>query len=312
MRLPRFALAALVALASLSPVAAEPPMDAPLVKDGPVLVDRADFEGALLRVPDVYRPEVRMSAERVATLIDSVFVSRVLATRAHAEGLDKDIAVQRRMKQLGEAFLADLYRQKFEKDIALGDLEQRARELYMADRSQYVVPEQAEVQQILVDLKGRTPEMARARAEKVLEEVKSGKDEFLSYALKYSDEEQQREKLRGDLGWVFPQKLVAPVRDALAKMHKGEVAGPIQSEYGFHIVKLVDRKPAKELAFDEVKKNIIASEKERIVKERMDGLLREIRSSPTTTLYKENVDALVLPVDLGAVKRAQEAPPAAK
>src|SRR5690348_7812384 len=75
--------------------AAKLPMDAPLVTDGPVVVDKADFEGSLLRIPEVYRAEVRMSPDRVSTLIDSVFVTRVLANRAKEAGLDKDPAVQK-------------------------------------------------------------------------------------------------------------------------------------------------------------------------------------------------------------------------
>src|SRR5690349_2000652 len=106
------------------------PMDAPLVTDGPIVVDKADFEGSLLRIPEVYRAEVRMSHEHVSTLIDGIYVARVLAAKAKEAGLDKDPAVQARLKQVQDNFLAELYRAKVEKDTQFGNLEQRARELY--------------------------------------------------------------------------------------------------------------------------------------------------------------------------------------
>jgi peptidyl-prolyl cis-trans isomerase C len=302
--------AVIVAAVSLPLNAAQPlPLDAPLVTDGSIVVDKADFEGSMLRIPEQYRAEVRVSADRVSTLIDSVFVARVLASRAHEAGLDADPAVQRRMKQLGEAFLADLYRQKIEKETATLNLDARARELYLADQSRYVMPEQDNVQQILVSLKGRTPEMARERAQKAYEEVKSGKEEFLAYALRYSDEERHRDMMLGDLGWVAPDKLVPPVRDALAKMKAGEVSPPVQSEYGYHILKLVERQPPRTVKFEEVKDKIIAAERERLKKERFDKILQDIRSSPTATVHKENVDALVTPFDPEVMKRAQEGQP---
>jgi peptidyl-prolyl cis-trans isomerase C len=284
------------------------PMTTPLVTDGTVVVDKADFEGSLLRIPEVYRAEVRMSPDRVSTLIDSVFVTRVLANRAKAAGLDKDPAVQKRLQQIQEGFLAELYRAKVEKDMNFGNLEQRARELYQADRASYVMPEQVYIQQILVSEKGRTPEMARARAQEAYEAAKSGKEEFLSYALTYSDEEPPRGGTRGDIGWGNPKQFVQSVGDAVEKLKKGEISPPIESPYGFHVIKLVDRKPAHQLSFDEVKDKIIAQEKGKLVKAKLEAILGEIRASPTATVHKENVDALIIPVDIEKVKRAQEAP----
>jgi peptidyl-prolyl cis-trans isomerase C len=283
---------------------AELPMDTPLVKDGSIVVDKADFEGSILRVPVQYRAEVRMNHEQVSTLIDSVFVNRVMADRARKDGLDKDVAVQRRIEQLKEAYLAQLYRDKIDAE-PVPDFTQRARELYLAEQSKYVEPEQSYIQQILVTTKGRTPEMARARAEKAYEEAKAGKDEFLSYALRYSDEERRDGKI-GDTGWATPDKLVAPVREAVAKMKKGEISPPVESVYGFHVIKLVDRKPAHQLSFDEAKGRIIAAETERFKKERLEKVIRDIRSSPTAHVYSENVDALVIPLDGDLLKRLQE------
>lgn len=287
--------------------AAQLPMDAPLVTDGPIVVDKADFEGSLLRIPEVYRAEVRMSYDHVSTLIDGIFVTRVLAGKAKEAGLDKDPAVQKRLQQVQESFLAELYRTKVEKDIQFGNLEQRARELYESDRASYVAPEQVYIQQILVSEKGRTPEMARARAQEAYQAARGGKEEFLSYALTYSDEEPPRGGVRGDIGWGNPKQFVQSVGEAVEKLKKGEITPPVESPYGYHIIKLVDRKPAHQLSFDEVKDKIIAAEKAKIVKARTDAILTKIRSSPTATVHKANVEALVIPVDLEKVKRAQEA-----
>jgi peptidyl-prolyl cis-trans isomerase C len=308
-RFPRMTLAALAGCVSLALLAAAPlPADAPLVTDGTIVVDVADFEGALLRIPEQYRGEVRMSHERIATLVDQVFLARVLADRARKAGLDQDPAVKKRLVQVQDAFLADLYVKKFEKEGVAGNLEQRARELYQSEREKYVSQDQVRVEEVLVDLKGRTKEMARERAQKVSDEAKAGKTEFLELALKYSDEP-TRTGMRGDLGWNAPSKFPAPIRDALAKMKKGEVSAPIETDNGYAVVRLVDRKATEPVPFEAVKDKIVAAEKARLEKERVDALIREIRSSHTATVNTENVEALVVPLDPELMKRALTAEP---
>lgn len=294
-----------------APPAKQLPMDAPLVKDGDIVVDRADFEGSLMRIPEQYRAEVRMSRERISTLIDSVYIARVLAERARKAGMDKDPAIQARMRQVQDAVLGDLYRQKIDDEPIKVDLEKRARELYEADRSKYVKPDQVKFDQILVTTNGRTPEMARERAQKAYEDAKSGTDDFLAYALRYSDEQAHGGRSVGEYGWSSLPELAKPVADVLAKLKQGEISPPVESQYGWHVLKLVERSPARPLKFEEVKGHIIESEAARIKKDRWEAFIRDLRSSPTAQVENKNIDALVIAVDPEMVKRAQELPAAA-
>jgi parvulin-like peptidyl-prolyl isomerase len=301
--------AAVVGCVSLSLLAAAKlGLDTPLVTDGPIVVDVADFEAAMLRIPDQYQGEVRMSHERIATLVDQVFVARSLAARARKEGLDQDPAVKKREQQVQENFLADLYLKKIEKSVAGVDLEARARELYATDPQKYTTPEQVHVEEVLIGLKGRTRDMARVRAQQVYEEAKSGKQEFLELALKYSDAS-TRTGMRGDLGWNAPASLAAPVREAIEKLKRGEISPPVESENGYLVLRVVDRKPAERIAFETAKTKIIATERTRLEKEKTEALIRDIRSSPTASVDTKNVEALVVPLSPELVKRALEDKP---
>jgi parvulin-like peptidyl-prolyl isomerase len=301
--------AAVLGCVSLSLLAAAKlGLDVPLVTDGPIVVDVADFEAAMLRIPDQYQGEVRMSHERIATLVDQVFVARSLAARARKEGLDQDPAVKKREQQVQENFLADLYLKKIEKSVAGADLEARARELYATDPQKYTTPEQVHVEEVLIGLKGRTHDMARERAQQVYEEAKSGKQEFLELALKYSDAS-TRTGMRGDLGWNAPASFAAPVREAIEKLKKGEISPPVESENGYLVLRVVDRKPAERIAFEAAKTKIIATERARLQKEKAEALIRDIRSSPTARVETKNVEALVVPLNPELVKRALEDKP---
>lgn len=302
-------LAAGLAAFALGAGAAPLAPDTPLVTNGRIVVDASDFEGNMLRIPDKHRAEVRMSYDRVATIVDNIFIARSIAERARDDGLDKDPAVQRRLQQVQDAVLADLYVQKREREGVQVDLELRARELYKANQANLKTAELVYVQHILVNLNGRTRASALERAQKIVDEAKGGAD-FLELASRYSDESDKR-RSGGDLGYNSPGAFVEPVRKAIAAMtRKDELAGPVESESGYHVLKFIDRKAAAPMKFEEVKKKLIDAERERIQKGRSEELIQEVRGAPSVVIHRANVEALVVPVDLEKLSR--EATEAAK
>lgn len=304
-------LAAALAAAAASAAPSKLPPNTPLIVNGPIVVDSTDFEGNMLRIPENRRSEVRLSYDRVATIVDNIFIARSLAARARELGLDKDPAVQKRLQQVQDGVLADLYVQKVEREAAVGNLEQRARELYKADQAKFVTSEEVHVQHILVNLNGRTRDTALERARKALEEARAGED-FLSVATRYSDDPDKK-RHAGDLGYSSPNGFVEPVRKAIAAMKtKGEIAGPVESEFGFHILRFVDRKPSTPIRFESVAGQIIEAERERLKKQRTEALVSEVRSSPSVVVHRENVEKLVVPIDPEVVKRALEEKSAGK
>jgi peptidyl-prolyl cis-trans isomerase C len=292
------------------PVFAQAPkavLDAPLITDGPVSVDAGDVHAfILLRVPEEQRGNFLTSYDRIASAADAVYVARSLATKAKAEGLDKDPVVQRRLQQAQETVLADLYTQKIQREAKTINLDQRARELYRAEPEKYRTAEHVDVEHILVDFKGRTKEMARERARDVYEQAKSGKEEFLTLAVRYSDDP-TKSRNGGALGYSNSSSFNPQAREAIAKLKaKGDISEPVESDSGIHIFRLVDRRPPQLAKFEAVQRQIVEGEKARLQKQRADAVIQEIRSSPTVTTYRANLEALVVPIDPELLKKAQD------
>jgi len=297
----------LILALSLPAAAAPVPPETPLIVDGPITVDAADFEGNILRIPEKNRGEFRMSYERVAAVVDNVFVARALAAKARQAGLDQDPAVQRRLTQLQDAFLADLYAQRMERDAPKVDLEARARELYKVDEAKYVAPEQVYLQQVLITLNGRTREMALERARKVYEEAKAGKEDFLALAARYSEDPDMKRN-GGDLGYNGKNSYPVPVAKAVATVNvKGQILEPIESERGFHVVRFIDRQNQEPLKFEAVKRKIIEAERDKLNKKRLEELLDSVRKAPTVVVHAGNVEKLVIPVDPAKLQQAVDA-----
>lgn len=300
-----------LAIASLIsfPVFAQEPksaLETPLIVDGPVTVDNGDVRAYLLRVPEERRGNFLTSYDRIVTVADAVFIARTLATKAKADGLDKDPVVQRRLQQAQDAVLADLYTQKIQREARSVNLDQRARELYLAEPEKYRTVEHVDLEHILIDLKGRTREMAQDRARDVYKQVESGKEEFLTLAARYSDDP-SKNRNGGALGYNNPVSFNPQAREAIAKLKvKGAISEPVESDSGFHIFRLMDRKLPEQIKFEAVRGQIVEAERERLQKQRADAVIQDIRSSSTVTTHRPNVEALVVPIDPEMLKKAQE------
>ncbi len=308
MRLDRPLAAALLLAALPGAGASAVAPETPIIIDGPITVDARDIEAFMQRVPETHRPDVRTSSERLATIADNLFIARTLASKARADGLDKDPDVQRRMIQIQEALLAEIYLQKMEKATTTVNLEARARELFNADAAKTAAQEVGHVQYLTLGLVGRTREMAAELARKLYDAAKSGQEDFLALAARHSDDP-DKTKNGGEMGYrpmnAFPEAVAKRIGEM---SRKGEISTPIETAMGFHIVRFMDRKKVDPPTFESVKESIIAAEKERLFKERHEALVRQIRSSSTVTVYRKNLEALVVPVDRTPKKSAPAKP----
>lgn len=93
-------------------------------------------------------------------------------------------------------------------------------------------------------------------AEKVLKELKAKKGlKFSEAAKKYSIDQDSAEK-GGDLGYILEDNMIKEISDAIVDLKQDEISNPIQTKFGWHLVKVVDIRDAKALPFEAVKDNI--------------------------------------------------------
>ena len=114
------------------------------------------------------------------------------------------------------------------------------------------------------------------------------------------------------MGFNNPSSFVEPVRNQIAKMTtKGEISPPVESSYGFHIVRFVERKKPQLAKFEDVKKNLIAAERERLIKKGREEAIGAVRNSSTVVVHLDKIQALIVPID-DVLKRASAGGPSAK
>ncbi|EAA2687419.1 peptidylprolyl isomerase SurA [Salmonella enterica] len=82
-------------------------------------------------------------------------------------------------------------------------------------------------------------QQARLKLEEIAADIKSGKTTFAAAAKEYSQDPGSANQ-GGDLGWATPDIFDPVFRDALTKLHKGQISAPVHSSFGWHLIELLD------------------------------------------------------------------------
>jgi peptidyl-prolyl cis-trans isomerase D len=126
---------------------------------------------------------------------------------------------------------------------------------YEDNQQQYSTPEQVRASHILLKTEGKDEATVRKTAEDVLKQAKAPNADFAALANKYSEDDSNNKK-GGDLDY-FPKGQMVPEFDTAAfAMQPGQISDLVKTQYGFHIIRMVDKKAATTRSLAEVKTQI--------------------------------------------------------
>ena len=171
--------------------------------------------------------------------------------------------------------IRELIDQKVADKIVIKDEETRA--YYDGNPQSFRQPEQVKASHILIKVEPTADEAAKTEARKKITEVqqklKDGGD-FAALAKEYS---QGPSSTRGgDLGYFRRGQMVGPFEDAAFSMKTNEVSDLVETRFGYHIIKVYDKKPEQTLAYADVKDKIAHR-------------LKQEQIEKDATLYVENL-----------------------
>jgi len=160
---------------------------------------------------------------------------------------------------------------------------------YNDNLSQYQTPEQIRASHILLNTAGKEEAAVRKQAEALLQQVKTGAD-FAALATKFSDDAGTKAN-GGDLDYFSRGRMVPEFETAAFALEPGQTSDIVRTQYGFHIIRVVDKKPAVTRAFDEVRPQI------------EDQLKRQRADQQVAARATEMAGRIDDPSDLGTVAR---------
>lgn len=280
----------------VQPVFADEANDPVLVKYQGVEIKKSDLENLInLEAPKDKRAQIWSNEQTLRQLIANLFITREMAHQARVDGVTAQDKWQREYF-VDRSLLISQLKSDVDKRMAKVDLEKVAKEFYLAHPDQFQRPKQVEAAHILIGEKNRSDADAKALAEKVLAEVKASPADFSKLADKYSDDPSVKSN-HGNLGYFGEKDMVEPfAKAAFALTKKGEIVGPIKSQFGYHIIMLEGTRPATTLSFDEVKDKLMDQEKAKLENQFREDAITVVKSLKGIETNESAVKALVRPL----------------
>jgi peptidyl-prolyl cis-trans isomerase C len=252
-----------------APGAAPKPADAPAEPAGdPVVgrvngveIHRSEVQTAIAGLPKQYRdlPQETLFPSVLQQIVDR----QLLADAAKKSNLDKDPDVQKRFEEVKERVLQEAYLTKaIDADVS----EAKVRAAYEETVKKMPPQEEVHARHILV----KTEDEAKA----IKKELDSGGD-FAKLADQKSSD--GTAKNGGDLGFFTKDQMVPEFSDAAFKLKPGEISGPVKSPFGWHIIKLEERRPVAPPSFEQMQEEIRNQLAQAAVAKTIEGLRKDAK-----------------------------------
>lgn len=199
-------------------------------------------------------PEIRKAVR------EDLINLEVISQTATKNGLDKQPEIAQQLELARQSVLAGAFVQDYAKSHPIGD--EVLKQEYEALKKR-VGNKEYKLSHILVETEDE--------ANKVEAELKKGK--FAKVAKAHSKDPGSKDN-GGELGWAVPSNFVQPFGEAVLKLTKGQISAPVQTQYGWHVIKLEDTRDLKVPTFEEMKPNL----EKRKQQESIQKAIEEMRS----------------------------------
>nr|CAD6597610.1 peptidylprolyl isomerase [Rhizobium sp. TCK] len=244
--------------------------DAVVAKVGDLEILQSELDLAVANL-DPQLQQLPDEQKRVAALSGAIDV-KLLAQSAAEEGLAETEDFQKRMEYIKDRELHNSYFRKHVVD-AVTDEEVKAR----YEKEIAALPKQEEVnaRHILV----KTEEEAKA----VIADLDAGKD-FAELAKTKSEDSNKDDG--GDLGWFSKGRMVPEFEEAAFALEKGAYTKtPVQSQFGFHVIKLEDRRDVQPPALEQVEPQV----RQLVMRDKYLALIEKAKAEQTVEIMDETL-----------------------
>lgn len=242
-----------------------------LAKIGTKSITDSDVKGLLGNIPEGQKQQINNDAATKVRVVDNIVVEELFVMEAEKSGVAKDKEFQQTLERVRRQLLAQKYLQK---SVQPKLSDSNVKSFFDKNKTKY---SQDEVHAFHVLLK------TEAEAKEVYTKAKAGED-FEVLAKKYSKDPSAAQNM-GDLGFFTRSRMVPQFADAAFGMKAGEISPPVQTPFGFHVIKVVEKKEGKPVKFDEVKEQV----REDLKNESTNELIAALKKANKVTVFEDKV-----------------------
>ncbi|WP_250674431.1 peptidylprolyl isomerase (plasmid) [Paraclostridium ghonii] len=226
-------------------------------------ITNIDIENTLKSLPQ-YQAMQLNTEEGKQSLLENLVNQELFYLEAKEENLHKDEIFKTEVKKMEEEILKIYAINKTLKSVELNDNE--ITKFYEVNKDKFIKPETASAKHILVD--------SEEKANELLNKINNTEISFEEAAKEHST--CPSKDSCGDLG-TFPKgQMDSEFEEAVFSMKKGEVRGPVKTQFGYHLIKLEGSYESCQSELDEVKdeisKNLIIQKQQEVYSSKVNEL----------------------------------------
>lgn len=246
------------------------PPETVLASFGGQTITLGEFNQLWEQVPEDYKLQLDKSM-----VLDQMISEKLLIQEAKNMGLEKDNDVLEQIEKMTEQILVQVLLQREILDkVDVNDEE--VSEYYEQNKDSFTEKEQVHLYNILLE--------SEEEAQDILEQLKAGGD-FSEIAKEKSTGPSAAQG--GDLGYVTKGTIIPEIEEVVFALEVEELSEVVKTDFGFHILKITEKKPETVKALEEVKEDIIQTLLPAKQKEAFDTLLEELKGKIEIEINEE-------------------------
>lgn len=277
---------------------AEPAPDTVLLSRGDAAITVADYRAALSRIPEEYRRQAASDPEVARKLLGQLLENRLLAREARASGVAERPEVRRVIRLETEKLLARRQYAHVLEARDTADLDQMAREYWLANQDRFRKPASLSVQHVLIEAEERSEDRALELAREVYRLAQSNERPFDELVAEYSEDPRAATN-DGYYRNMPADRFEAAFADAALALEPGGISEPVRTPYGYHVIRLIESTPEQRRPFDAVRDEALDEVRKRHENRMRELYLNELLEDNPLEVNEEGLRALFQRHDLG-------------
>jgi peptidyl-prolyl cis-trans isomerase C len=251
-----------------------------LAIQGDVVLTQDEIDAAFSRIPPEHRLLFIRDGERVNKLVQNLLAIKVVAADAYGAGYENDRLAKSRMVLAAEKELSEAWLEKVMEDAPEADYAALAYESYVANPEFFQTETMVDVSHILIATEERSNEEALELASSLREQVLEDPSRFDEFVEEYSDDPGKTVN-QGRYPIVKRGQMVQPFEDmAFSMENPGDISEPVETDYGYHLIRLNHSFPSRTQAFEDVKADAMARTREQYLAKYRSRYLQNLLSEP--------------------------------
>lgn len=221
------------------------------------------FNAKIAKLPPYYKAIIERNRK---IYLDDMIIERLFYEEAVRKGVNTDPEVVDLVNEAKRKIIISKYIQnEIDRKVKVSDLEMK--EFYDSNRDDYMTPELWRASHILVS--------SEAQAQALRGDVEKGAS-FEELAKKYSIDATANRG--GDIGYFRVGQLIPAFEKACLKLQSGEVSDVVHTQFGYHLIKLTDRREPAAESFEKVRPAIEGELRKKKREEAMNALVLDLKS----------------------------------